>query len=90
MKDIFDISNTNVIENNGFYYFFRALNNGDNSDITQGITSSEGIITSIRPDNARFQGVPRYNAESSISLIIVPHTGSTMLIPICELSETAT
>ena len=68
MQDIFDISNTNVIESNGFYYFFRALNNGDNSDIIQGITSSEGVITSIRPDNDRFQGVPRYTDESSISL----------------------
>jgi len=68
MQDVFDITNTNVIESNGFYYFFRALNNGDNSDITQGITSSEGVITSIRPDNARFIGEARYTNESSISL----------------------
>ncbi len=71
--DIFDILNFNVIQDEENYYFFRALNRGDNADIEQGITSSNGNITRVRTDRERWQAVeenpePKYDEEVPLSL----------------------
>ena len=56
MDDLLDIDKFNVIEDGENYYFFRALNMADNSDIEQGITVSEdGSIDRIRTDRQRYE-----------------------------------
>ena len=71
--DIFDISNFNVIQDEENYYFFRALNRGDNADIEQGITSSNGAVTRVRTDRERWEEVeenpePKYGEAVELSL----------------------
>ena len=58
MEDnLFDINNFNIIQDDEYYYFFRALNMADNSDIEQQITvSANGKIERIRTDRERFDG----------------------------------
>ena len=74
MDDLLDIDKFNVIEDGENYYFFRALNMADNSDIEQGITVSEdGSIDRIRTDRERYEqnpenGEPKYTNDSEISL----------------------
>ena len=68
INEIFDISKFNIIQDDNYYYFFRALNNGDYNDIINGITIQEGIITRIRTDLERYQDVPLYREEDEISL----------------------
>ena len=66
---LFDINNFNVIQDEENYYFFRALNMADNSDIEQEITmSSDGKIERIRTDRERFEGETKYTEDSSITL----------------------
>ena len=51
MNDLFDLKNFNVIEDDEYYYFFRALNMGDNKDIEEGlIVDSLGNVERIRTD----------------------------------------
>ena len=66
---LFDINNFNIIQDEENYYFFRALNMADNSDIEQEITmSSDGKIERIRTDRERFEGETKYTEDSSITL----------------------
>lgn len=66
---LFDIDNFNIIQDEENYYFFRALNMADNSDIEQGTTISEnGEIEGIRTDRERFEGETKYSEESEMSL----------------------
>ena len=37
LNDIFDINKFNIFSDEDNYYFFRALNNADNSDLENGI-----------------------------------------------------
>ena len=54
MNDVFNITNFDVLSDNDNYYFFRALNNGDNSDLDNNITKDEfGNIVKIRTDRER-------------------------------------
>lgn len=51
MKNIFNVDNFNIIEDEENYYFFRALNMADNQEIDTGlILDSEGNIEKIRTD----------------------------------------
>ena len=68
LDKIFDINQFNIIQDDNYYYFFRALNNGDYSDITNGITLEDGIVKRIRTDLERFQDVPLYKQDDEISL----------------------
>ncbi len=74
MKDIFNIENFNIIEDEENYYFLRALNMADNQDLEQGkITDSKGQITKIRTDRERYEENPKnenpkYSKEDEISL----------------------
>ena len=55
MNDLFDLKNFNVIEDDEYYYFFRALNMGDNKDIEEGlIVDSLGNVERIRTDRQRY------------------------------------
>ena len=68
-KEILEIDKFNVISDEENYYFFRALNMADNSDIEQEITmSSDGKIERIRTDRERFEGETKYTVDSSITL----------------------
>ncbi len=70
MEDnLFAINNFNIIQDDEYYYFFRALNMADNSDIEQQITvSANGKIERIRTDRERFDGETKYTENSEISL----------------------
>lgn len=69
MEDLFDINKFNIIEDEENYYFFRALNMADNSDIEQGTTvSTDGKIERIRTDRERYDGKTKYTEDSEISL----------------------
>ena len=68
-EELFDINNFNIIQDEEYYYFFRALNMADNSDVEQGITlSQDGKINRIRTDRERFEGETKYKEDSQISL----------------------
>ena len=68
MREVFDYSKYNVIEDNENYYFFRALNNGDYSDILSGATIEDGKIRRIRTDLQRYKDLPLYREDDQISL----------------------
>ena len=65
---LFDINNFNIIQDEENYYFFRALNMADNSDIEQNITTEKGNIERIRTDRERYDGETKYAEDSKISL----------------------
>jgi len=72
-KDMFDITKFNLIQDNEFYYLFRSLEDGDNYDIENGITTdSDGNCIKIRTDRERWEETstesPKYNSNSSLSL----------------------
>ena len=69
MNDVFNITNFDVLSDNDNYYFFRALNNGDNSDLDNNITKDEfGNIVKIRTDRERCIGKTKYKETSNLSL----------------------
>ena len=74
MKNIFNVDNFNIIEDEENYYFFRALNMADNQEIDTGlILDSEGNIEKIRTDRERYEenpvnGTPKYSKDDKISL----------------------
>ena len=74
MKNIFEIDNFNLIQDNENYYFFRALNKSDNKDLDEGIILDDnGKIIRIRTDRERYaenpeNGTPKYTKEDDISL----------------------
>ena len=68
-KEMLNIDKFNVISDEENYYFFRALNMADNSDIEQGTTvSSSGKIERIRTDRERYEGKTKYTEISNLSL----------------------
>ena len=68
LDKIFDINQFNIIQDDNYYYFFRALSDGDYSDITNGITLENGVVKRIRTDLERFQDIPLYKEDDEISL----------------------
>ena len=55
-KEILEIDKFNIISDEKNYYFFRALNMDDNTDIEQEITTSlDGKIEKIRTDRERYK-----------------------------------
>ena len=54
--EIFDIEKFNILQDEEYYYFFRALNLADENDIKeQVITDEDGNILRIRTDRERFE-----------------------------------
>lgn len=73
LNSIFSINNFNVIKDETYFYFFRALNKEDNKDLEEGKISENGKIIKIRTDTQRWKenniGLkPRYdeNVENSL------------------------
>ena len=65
----FNINSFNILEDTDNYYFFRALNLADNTDISTGkILDENGSIINIRTDRERFIGEPKYSQDDKISL----------------------
>lgn len=58
----------NIIQDDNYYYFFRALNMGDLSDIKNSITISNKHINMIRTDRERYDNIPKYSKDCEISL----------------------
>jgi len=73
-NDIFSVENFNIIQDDENYYFFRALNRGDNSDIENGIVVDElGEYIRIRTDRERWEEDPekkdpKYTTTDEITL----------------------
>ena len=66
---MFDIQNLNIIQDDENYYFFRALNMGDENDIETMLTSpGDGSLDKVRTDRARYQGVAKYQEGDPLSL----------------------
>ena len=69
LDEIFNINNYNIIEDKDYYYFFRALNNGDLEDYNKGIiTNKNGEIELIRTDLERYKEKSKYNQNSTLTL----------------------
>ncbi|MBR2786445.1 MAG: hypothetical protein IKD76_03000 [Clostridia bacterium] len=77
INELFNIENYNLIQDENYYYVFRALNNGDHNDLKNGITRDKnGKIVKVRTDRARYienpqNGVPKYEENAPISLLQV-------------------
>ena len=66
---MFDIQNLNIIQDDENYYFFRALNMGDENDIETHLTSlDDGSLVQIRTDCARYDGMAKYQEGEPLSL----------------------
>lgn len=72
--EIFDIEKFNILQDEEYYYFFRALNLADENDIKeQVITDEDGNILRIRTDRERFEETKenykaKYNETDELSL----------------------
>lgn len=67
MKDLFNLNN--CYQDDGYYYFFRALNMRDLAGIKdKSILDSAGNIAKIITDREFFKREERYNANSSLTL----------------------
>ena len=73
IEDIFSIDTFNIIQDEENYYFFRALNRGDNNDIENGIVVDEsGEYIRIRTDRERWEEdpekkEPKYTEDAQIT-----------------------
>ncbi len=73
MKNVFYIDYFNVIKDEDYFYFFRALNREDNKDLEQGKISENGKIIRIRTDTQRWKEIhknvkPKYDENDNNSL----------------------
>ena len=77
INELFNIEKYNLIQDENYYYLFRALNNGDHADLENGITTNEnGKIIKVRTDRARYvenfeDRTPKYEEDEPISLLQV-------------------
>ena len=73
LNSIFSIDNFNVIKDETYFYFFRALNREDNKDLEKGKITENGKIIKIRTDTQRWKENnknlnPRYDEDVKNSL----------------------
>ena len=69
LDEIFNINSFNIYSDNEYYYFFRALNMADNSDLENGIILNQNQeIERIRTNLERFDATPKYSPEDEITL----------------------
>lgn len=77
VNELFNIKSYNLVQDEDYYYLFRALNNGDHEDLETGnIRNTNGKIVKIRTDRARYienspNAIPKYEEYDSISLLQV-------------------
>ena len=66
---MFDIHNLNIIQDDENYYFFRALNLGDENDMRTHLTTTfDGTLEKVRTDRSRYEGVAKYQEGAPLSL----------------------
>lgn len=70
MLDIFGAENSNLIQDENYYYVFRALNSGDDDDIASGKTIKDSKIVRVRTDGDRWN--EKDGAKSRYTDINVP------------------
>lgn len=73
LNNIFNINNFNVIKDETYLYFFRALNKEDNKDLEEGKITENGKIIQIRTDTQRWKEThknikPKYDENDNNSL----------------------
>ena len=73
MKYVFDIDYFNVMKDENYFYFFRALNREDNKELEEGKISENGKIIRIRTDTQRWKEIhknvkPKYDENDNNSL----------------------
>ena len=68
LDNIFDINSFNIIQDDNYYYFFRALNMADNNDLDKGIIVNNDEIERIRTNLERYSDDPKYSENDTISL----------------------
>ena len=69
--DIFNIDNFNVVEDENYYYVFRALNIADSDDMINTFLETGEDAKRIRTDRERYEeqhGRAKYHADSELSL----------------------
>ncbi len=69
--ELFDIGKFNVIEDDEFYYVFRALNKADHNDVINYFLEHKEDVPRIRTDRERYEqvhGEAKYRSDSEISL----------------------
>lgn len=67
-KELFELDKFNVLSDNEYYYFFRALNNEDHEDVVNGIITDGEKVVKVRTDLSRYDGVSNYTSDATISL----------------------
>ena len=66
---MFDIHNLNIIQDDENYYFFRALNLGDENDMRTHLTTTfDGTLEKVRTDRSRYEGAAKYQEGAPLSL----------------------
>lgn len=68
IDSIFNLDRFRIISDDKYYYFFRALNNRDHEDITNGITISNDKLSLIKTDREYYLGDSKYDKDSPLSL----------------------
>jgi len=68
LHELFSIESFNIVSDNDYYYFFRALNNRDHNDIINNRIVDEDGIHTIYTDREHYIGDSKYNYDSNISL----------------------
>ena len=68
LDQIFSLDKFNIIQDSENYYFFRALNMADNTDIETGVTVNNGNIVLVRTDLERYKEEAIYNHDDEVSL----------------------
>ena len=69
-KNVFDLKNFNILEDDNYYYVFRALNNEDYNDIYLGKTINNGDVGRIRTDRERYEEVNKISKYSGATITI--------------------
>lgn len=68
IEDIFNIESFNIVSDDEYYYFFRALNNRDHKDIESGITTDSTGLHTIKTDREHYEGEAKYSEYDEMTL----------------------
>ena len=67
-SELFEMNKFNVLEDENYYYVYRALNKADHADALNHFYETKQDIERIRTDRERYEGKTKYTEESNISL----------------------
>ena len=68
LDKVFNNETFDILEDEKYYYFFRALNKEDCNDLEKGTITKNNKIITIRTDRQRCQNKTKYKEDSKISL----------------------